>query len=80
MRKVALALALSGALGAIAPALAQNPGTTNELPRGQGEKATPQNVGKTGEGPRGTPAAPSTNPGESSASGSSTASGQSKSR
>ena len=80
MRKVTLALAFSSTLGAIAPALAQNPGTTNELPRGQGEKAAPQNAGKTGEGPRGTPAAPSTNPAESSNSGSARATEQPKSR
>jgi len=80
MTKATLALALSSTLGAIAPALAQNPGTTNELPRGQGEKATPQNAGKAGQGPHGKPATPSTNPGESSGSGSKPGSGQSQSR
>jgi len=48
-RNAILALALSGTLGAIAPALAQNPGKTNEMPGGQGEKVTPANTDKQAE-------------------------------
>ena len=88
-RNALLLLALSGTVGAIAPALAQNPGKTSETPRMQGEKTTAADAdknaekgtvanpggpgqmgttahpGATGTGQRGTKVAPSTNPGQS---------------
>ena len=54
----ALALALSGALGAVAPALAQQQGGVSGTNIGHDKS-------KTGAGPRGTKVAPSTDPGTS---------------
>jgi hypothetical protein len=56
---LALALALSGALGISAPALAQ------QQPGGMSGTHIKPDPSKTGTGPRGTPVAPSTDPGTS---------------
>ena len=57
---LALAFALSGALGALAPAFAQQ-----QQPGGVSGTNIPPDQSKTGAGPRGTKVAPSTDPGTS---------------
>ena len=73
LASLALALALSGALGAVAPALAQQQGGVSGTNIGPDQS-------KTGAGPRGTKVAPSTDPGTSagqtSSSSSQTGTGQ----